>query len=351
MPRSDRYIRSERRIHASAQTMHPQSVIGKAPRTDESGPYRIDEAWRNASQLQFICEACVIGVAVALALITAVMHATWNVLLKSSGDPLRTAARAVRSAVMILGPVGALVWLLAGRPGMPGIAWLMVILSACAELAYFVCLSEAYRRGELSLVYPLARGSAPLLAVAAGIAILGERPGVIELVGILLLLAGIWAIQKPTSAGSATIPALLTGLAIATYSAIDKVGTGNRPLMYGWILAILTTVLLTGWVWLAERGEVSRVLRLHRPPQGEDPQAGTDWRRSILMGLFMTSSYLLVLVALSLAPLVVVAPARESAIVLVTVWGIWKLRERERAWQRLGGAAGIVTGLVLLVVR
>jgi drug/metabolite transporter (DMT)-like permease len=121
--------------------------------------------------------------------------------------------------------------------------------------------------------------------------------------------------------------------------------------MYGWILAILTAVLLTGWVWLAERGKVGSVLRLHRPPQGVDAQGSTEWRKSILMGLFMTSSYLLVLVALSIAPLVVVAPARESAIVLVTVWGIWKLRERERAWQRLGGAAGIVTGLALLVVR
>jgi drug/metabolite transporter (DMT)-like permease len=283
-----------------------------------------------------------------LALAAAVMHATWNVLLKSSGDPLRMSARAVGSAVLITGPIGALVWLVVGRPGVSGTMWLMAALSAVAELAYFICLSEAYRRGELSLVYPMARGSATLLAIAAGIVVLGERPGAVELAGILLLLAGIWAVQRPTAAGKATLPALLTGLTIATYNTIDKVGTGRAPVLYGWILSIFTALLLTSWVWLRGRQGIAGLFGLDsRAPSEVMP----NWRRSVLMGLFMIASYMLVLIALSLAPLVIVAPVRESAIVLVAIWGVWKLRERERAWLRIGGAAGIVAGLALLVVR
>jgi drug/metabolite transporter (DMT)-like permease len=289
-----------------------------------------------------------IGAAIGLALAAAVMHATWNVLLKSSGDPLRTSARAIGSAALVIGPVGAVIWLAVGRPDLPGIAWLMAGLSAVAELAYFIFLSEGYRRGELSLVYPLARGTAPLLAVAAGIAILGERPGAIEVGGILLLLGGIWAVRKPGGAGRGTIPALLTGVTIATYNTLDKVGTGNTPLLYGWVLTMFMAVLLTIWMWFRARGYFRSLLS----PQPTNPDHNVPtWPQSTVMGLFIVGQYMLVLIALSLAPLVVVAPVRESAVVLVTLWGVWKLRERERAWLRIGGAAGIVAGLALLVVR
>jgi drug/metabolite transporter (DMT)-like permease len=291
----------------------------------------------------------VIGAAVGLALAAAVMHAAWNVLLKSSGDPLRTSARAIGYAALVIGPVGAVVWLAAGRPGLPGIAWLMAALSAGAELVYFIFLSEGYRRGELSLVYPLARGTAPLLAVGAGIAILGERPGLVEIGGILLLLSGIWAVRKPGRAGPGTIPALITGVTIATYNTIDKVGTGTRPLLYGWVLTMFMAVLLTFWVWQRDRGMFGPLRRMQPPGAPDDEILSRP--QSAIMGLFIIGQYMLVLVALSLAPLVVVAPARESAVVLVTLWGVWKLRERDRAWLRIGGAAGIVAGLALLVVR
>jgi len=110
--------------------------------------------------------------ALALVLGAAALHATWNVLLKTSENPLHAAARAVTSsAVLLTIPVAAL-WYAGGRPGLPPTGWLLSLVSGVLELAYFIFLSIAYTRGELSMVYPLARGTAPLLAVAIGLTVL-----------------------------------------------------------------------------------------------------------------------------------------------------------------------------------
>ena len=200
-----------------------------------------------------------IPLALALSLAAAGLHATWNVLLKTAGDPLRTAARAVGAAVLVTFPVAALAWLLSGRPGLPPQAWLLAGLSGFAELAYLNFLSAAYRCGDLSVVYPLARGTAPLLAVPAGLAILRERLSPLQLVGVACLLAGIWAARRPVAAGPAVRPALLTGVCIATYSAIDRVGVRLAPpWLYGWVLWIDLAVLLAAWLWLGRRQAIPR---------------------------------------------------------------------------------------------
>src|SRR2546421_12226360 len=109
-------------------------------------------------------------------------------------------------------------------------------------------------------VYPLARGTAPLLAVPAGLAILGERLSPLELVGVACLLAGIWAARGPAAAGPAVRPALLTGVCIATYSTIDRVGVRLAPpWLYGWVLWINIAVLLAAWLWLGQRQAILRV--------------------------------------------------------------------------------------------
>src|SRR5947209_4391451 len=111
--------------------------------------------------------------ALVLVLAAAVLHATWNILLKTSGDPLRVAGRAMTASAVLTAPLALAAWLLLGRPGFG--AWPLAALSAVLETAYLIFLSAAYRRGDLSLVYPLARGTAPLLAVLAGLLILHER--------------------------------------------------------------------------------------------------------------------------------------------------------------------------------
>ena len=173
-------------------------------------------------------------VAVALA---AVLHAAWNVLLKTAGDPLRTATAGVIAASIVVVPLVALGWLVA-RPAIPVEAWGIGLVSGTVEVAYFVFLAAAYRRGDLSVVYPLARGSAPLLAVAIGVLVLGERLSPGAWLGVSLLIAGLLVVQRPWRLlRSATARddrlaagfALLTGAMIASYTALDRVGVQLAP--------------------------------------------------------------------------------------------------------------------------
>src|SRR5689334_18989382 len=135
-----------------------------------------------------------LGVAIALALAAAVVHATWNILVKVSGDPLSTFHRATVVAAVLFTPPALIGWALTGRPVPAPTAVAFAAGSAGLELAYLWFLSAAYARGELSAVYPIARGSAPLLAVLIGLGVLGERLGALQLAGVVLLLGGILAV-------------------------------------------------------------------------------------------------------------------------------------------------------------
>jgi drug/metabolite transporter (DMT)-like permease len=291
-------------------------------------------------------EAVVIG----LVLVSAVLHAGWNVLLKTSGDPLRTSGIAAVAAGAAWVPIVVLGWLLvAGRPAVPLQSALLGIGSGVLEAAYFVALSAAYRRGDLSLVYPIARGTAPLLAVAVGVLVLGERLGPIASLGVTCLLAGILALQRPWrflrpgdargGPGAAVGFALLTGVLIASYSAVDRVGTQIvAPWLYGGFVFGTCAIVLTGWILVRDPS-------LLLEPVGIGRAAAT--------GTLSLVAYLLVLVAFSLAPLTVVAPLRESAIVLASGWGAYRLGEatgRREAGLRLAAAAVVVVGVVLIAL-
>src|SRR4029077_14847918 len=129
------------------------------------------------------------------------------------------------------------------------------------ELTYMWLLSAAYARGELSVVYPIARGSAPLLAVVIGLGVLGERLSTLQLAGVTLLLAGILAVTLPQTSGRATFLALLTGVTIAAYTAIDRVGVRlTTPWLYLWLLVSLLAMGMTLSTRLA--GRVPRLRQL-----------------------------------------------------------------------------------------
>lgn len=273
---------------------------------------------------------------VPLVLVAAVCHAAWNALMKASENPLSLAARAMTLGTVVSLPPVATLWLIQGRPGLPFAGWLLALGSAMLELTYFITLSTAYRRGELSVVYPIARGTAPLLAVAVGVVILGERLHLVAVAGILLLLGGIWAVRRPTSAGAALGPAVMTGILIAAYTSLDRVGVRlGPPWLYGWLLWLFAAIFLL--VFTRTRRVTERRLT---------DELGT----SLAVGVLMTGAYFMILFALSIAPLAIVAPLRESAIVLVTAWGIWRLGERRGAWIRIAGAVAIVGGIALLTI-
>ncbi len=266
-----------------------------------------------------------IAIAVGMALAAAAFHGTWNVLIKVSGDPITTFRRVTLMTAVVATIPLLPAWLLLGRPALNPAAAGLCFLSGILETAYLWLLSAAYRRGDLSAVYPIARGSAPLLSVLIGLTVLGERLTSPQLIGVALL-----------------IPALLTGVAIALYTSVDRVGVRlTTPWIYGWLLFTLMAIGLPLSIWVAS------ALRLyHAPAVAQLP----TWRQSALIGTFMWAGYFLVLWALTLAPLAVVAPVRETAVVAVAVWGVWRLRERERAAMKLSGAIATLAGVALLAI-
>lgn len=281
-----------------------------------------------------------IAAGVGLALLAAALHGTWNVLVKVGGDPLLT----FRRATLMSGFLASIVLLpeiaILGRPYVSFAAIGLCLVSSLLETAYLVLLSMAYRRGELSAVYPIARGSAPLLAVGVGLLLLHESLSTAQLAGVALLLIGIAAVAFSQARGRATVPALVTGVAIAAYTSVDRLGVRlTAPWFYAWLLFTLMAI------------ELPVALALARRLMGSAPADGIPtWGRSAVIGSFMWAGYFLVLWALSLAPLAVVAPVRETAIVAVAAWGVWRMRESQSAALKLSGAAVTLAGVALLAV-
>ena len=286
---------------------------------------------------------------------SAVLHVAWNVLLKTAGEPFRAATIGMSTAGAIIIPAAIIGWLAIGRPAIPPQAIALGIASGVLEAAYFVFLAAAYRRGDLSVVYPIARGTAPLLAVAVGIFILGERLGPEGLVGVGFLLIGLLMLQRPwryfrrSADGGGWDPAvgfaLLTGVMIAAYSAVDSVGSKTvEPWFYAGLIWASGVFFL--WVWAIAIGAAKRW-------RVEDAEAPFDTRRAAIGGLITLAAYLLILVAFSVAPLTAVAPLRESAIVIASAWGTLRLGEgadRGEAARRISASVFVVLGAVLLAL-
>jgi drug/metabolite transporter (DMT)-like permease len=236
----------------------------------------------------------------------------------------------------------------------PSTTWAIGIISGGVEVLYFGFLAAAFRRGDLSVVYPLARGTAPLLAVLIAIFVLGERLEPAAWAGVVLLLAGLTLIQRPWrllgAAGTrddraAAGFALLTGVTIATYSALDRVGVQQTP---PWLYAgILWPTCMVGLgVLVLTRDRLAR-------RAGTPPEPPIDRRTAVVGGFLTFSAYFLVLAALSRAPLAIIAPLRESAIVLTSLWGVIVLREATGGREvglRVGGSAMVLAGALVLAV-
>jgi drug/metabolite transporter (DMT)-like permease len=251
---------------------------------------------------------------------------------------------------VFLVPVALGFWLALDRPALPPEAWAIGVVSGLLEATYFVTLTAAYRRGELSVVYPLARGTALVLAVLIGVVILGERLAPLAMAGVLLLVVGLLVVQRPWRlAGqgrrdrAAAAFALLTGLVIAAYTALDRAAVQQTPpWLYAAVLWPVTAVALLVIDGIRRRSD----LRAHLPP----PEP-VDTRTAIVGGFATFGAYAFVLAALSRAPLAVVAPLRESAVVLISAWGVLRLREAGAAREgamRIAGSALVLLGAVAL---
>ncbi|HSX05705.1 MAG TPA: DMT family transporter [Candidatus Saccharimonadales bacterium] len=281
-------------------------------------------------------------VALILVFCSAALHVAWNVKLQSENDPLDTATKALSLGVGCLLPVILAYWLIVGRPMISLHALLFAGLSGLAELGYFWFLSYSYQRGELSVVYPMARGSAPVLSFMFGIVFLGEHISRLQVIGVICLLLGIWLVRSAAISGArGAIPALVTGVFIAAYTVLDKVGlVGIDPVLFGALKYIFTVLCLLLFAPLRPLFGMTRPLAT----------GFQSWKKQLLIGVSIIATYQLVLFALAMAPVAIISPMRESASVVVTIWGIWKLRERNGLVPKLLGVGTIFAGIVLLAV-
>jgi drug/metabolite transporter (DMT)-like permease len=281
--------------------------------------------------------------ALTLILAAAVIHATWNLLNKqASGHATFTWLVAVISALLYAPATITIieVWELQ----IDFVAVGMMAGSAALHTAYFVLLNQGYRAGDLSLVYPLARGTGPLLSSLAAIIFLGERPSAIALVGALLIIGGViilttnFARLRERSARDAVLYALVTGLFIAAYTIWDKQAVshfGIAPLVLDWGANVGRAILLTPFA-LKYSDETINEWREHK-------------YEAIAVAVLIPLAYILVLTAMSFTPVSYVAPAREISILIGTAMGARLLAESD-ASRRLAGASAMVLGVVALAV-
>jgi len=287
----------------------------------------------------------------ALVLFAALAHAGWNVLAKTASGGATFVWLFSAAAVAIWLPAVVVAVLVApGSLGLEGIAFM--VGSGALHALYFVLLQRGYRDGDLSLVYPLARGTGPLLSTAAAIVVFSERPSALALAGGAIIVLAVLSLAGAGSGagadGGARVHAahrrraigfaLLTGVAIASYTLWDKQAVGPlglSPVVYYWGTNVAETALLTPFV-AHRRAEVRRTWHAYR-------------RQVLGVALLSPLAYILVLFALAHAPVSYVAPARELSILVGAVAGITVLDEGHPR-RRMLAAAAIFVGIVALAV-
>ncbi|MCG3165606.1 MAG: hypothetical protein POELPBGB_01374 [Bacteroidia bacterium] len=280
--------------------------------------------------------------AIILIFISAILHVSWNILLQSADDPLDVSTKAIGIGVILFIPLIMTYWIVEQMPPISSTAIFYGMLSGIAELGYFFFLSHSYRHGELSVVYPIARGIAPVLSFFFGILLLKENVTLYQVAGILLLIFGIWFVRRARLEGKkGFIPALLTGVFIASYTIIDKIGLEyTNPIYFGALKYFFTALCLIGFIPI-RRYFIMYTGREINPKKG-------SFAKTAIIGIFIIATYQLVLFSLSIAPVALISPLRESAAVLISVWGIWKLKERKGLSFKIAGITMIFIGILLV---
>jgi drug/metabolite transporter (DMT)-like permease len=268
--------------------------------------------------------------ALALALAAAALHAGWNLLLARSRDPIAAAAVALLLGVVALAPVAALRWRIEPE------VWPYVAVSAAFEVAYFVLLTLAYERAAMSVVYPVARGVAPVLVLAVGALALGDPASAGAVLGVALVAAGVLLVRGLRGGDSLGLAAgVATACAIAGYTLADSRGIEHAdPIVYLELILVVPAVVIAGTITLRRGGE-ALVAEL-RPA-------------TFLIAGGTVGAYLLVLLALRLADPAPVAAARETSVVMGVALAAAVLGERVPP-ARLAGAVLVVAGVALVTL-
>ncbi len=272
--------------------------------------------------------------ALSLALFAAGLHATWNAMVKVAAD--RALVLAAIAGVHTV--CGLLLMTVGGVPA--SASWPYIAASTILHYFYYLLLHESYRFGDLSQVYPIARGMAPLLVALGALVFAGEVLSARAWIAIAITSAGIMAIaflhRNPLKAGGRTLAyTAANGLVIAAYSTVDGIGVrlSGAPLGYmAWLFFLEFPVVL---VILANRRDAVSVF------------AGTAMLLPLVGGLLSVAAYGIVLYANTLAPLGAVSAVRESSVIIAALIGTLLLGETPRL-PRLGSAALVCVGIVML---
>lgn len=293
--------------------------------------------------------------ALLLVLLAGLIHASWNIAAKKAKGDIRFSAFTAWVMLVAWAPLGLyLGWQEVPSWGWP--QWACVIASAVVHVLYFVCLLRGYRKADLTVVYPVARGSGPLLSSLAAVLLLGERLSPLAIAGIAAMIGGVFLIaggpgvwRMASAAGHTPESAalrqrllnglgygLLTGLFIATYTVIDGYGVKVlmlSPILLDYVGNVFRLFLVTPAL-LRDRAATRAEWRL-------------QWKYAVWVGVVSPVSYVLVLYALQIAPLSHVAPAREISMLFAALLGGHLLGEQDR-WLRLAGAGLIALGVMTL---
>jgi drug/metabolite transporter (DMT)-like permease len=269
--------------------------------------------------------------ALSLVLASALLHAAWNLIVKASSDRLTAEWAQATFGALVFAPVLMV-------QGVPTEVWPSILVSGTVHLTYGLTLVGAYNRGDLSLVYPVARGSAPLLVTLFAALLLDDTPEMWGLVAIGLVVAGVMTVgMRRGSHGLGW--ALATGALIASYTLIDGAAVRDLGGSFSYTISVFAVnALLHIPVMWALRGRV-RVIAAMR---------AEGWRH-VVAGAASAGAYALVLIAARLAPLGLVSAFRETS-VLFGALGAWLILREPLAGRRLQGAAMIALGLVVLVI-
>jgi drug/metabolite transporter (DMT)-like permease len=278
--------------------------------------------------------------ALALLLAAGVAHAGWNYIAKRAGGGAVFAWMFSAVSCAVYFPL--VLWAtLQSMPVIGPSAAGVLMATIVVHLAYFLVLQRGYRVGDLSLVYPLARGTGPALAMLLAVILLGERPSWLVVGGGLLITGGVFALaggafDRRASTRGAIAYGLATGAIIAVYTLVDKLAVSAfqlPPLLVVYLIDLGRFVLLAP-VALGRRGAVRREWHERRGP-------------ILALGILCPLSYILALTAMVTTPVSYVAPAREVSILIGTLMGTRWLAEGE-AGRRIPGAVAIVAGLAAL---
>jgi drug/metabolite transporter (DMT)-like permease len=286
--------------------------------------------------------------AFSLIVLAGLLHAGWNIVAKQAGGDARFAFFTAVLMMVVWAPLG---WWL-GREAVPqwdALAWGLVATSGVLHVAYYVILLRGYRHADLTVVYPLARGSGPLLSSLVAVTLLGERLSALGAVGIAAVVGGVFLIAGgPALLRAAHDPAararvhagvaygLLTGVFIAAYTVVDG---------YAVKVALLSPILVD------YMGNFFRVALLAPVAWRDRPTArllwARQWRAALVVAFISPVAYVLVLFAMREAPISHVAPAREVSMLFAALLGGHLLGEGDRL-ARLGGAILIAGGVIAL---